>query len=77
MKKYDHYVAGSHPYWTHFWCGLLLGAGIGAWIGWWGFDECWAVPVTAIAVSLVVAYSCGRWGDQAWDWIIQRLWWIT
>lgn len=33
MKKQDDYVAGPHHYWTHFWCGLVFGAGIGTWIG--------------------------------------------
>ena len=58
------YVAGSHHYWMHFWCDLIFGAGLGAWMGWWIFDSGWRLVVTAIVVSLAIAYSCGRWGDR-------------
>ncbi len=77
MKKQDDYIAGPHHYWTHFWCGLVFGAGIGTWIGWQIFDSGWLVVVTAIAVSLSTAFSCGRWGDRTWHWIIQRLPWFS
>ncbi len=76
MKKQNDYVSGSHHYWTHFWCGLFFGAGIGAWMGWWMFDGGWAVPMTAVVVSLAIAFSCGRWGDRAWHWLIERLPWF-
>jgi len=34
MKKQDDHIAGSHHYWTHFWCGVIFGVGVGTWIGW-------------------------------------------
>jgi len=39
MKKQDDYIAGSYHYWTHFWCGLIFGAGLGVWMGWGIFDS--------------------------------------
>ena len=77
MKKRDDYIAGSHHYWTHFWCGLIFGAGLGVWVGWWIFDSGWRLVLTAIVASLAIAYSCGRWADRAWHWIIERLPWLT
>jgi hypothetical protein len=77
MKKKDDYIAGSHHYWTHFFCGLVFGAGMGAWMGWHWFDSREAIVGTTAVVSLVVALSCGRWGDPAWQWIIENLLWFT
>jgi len=77
MKKQDDYIAGPHSYWIHFWCGLVFGALLGAWIGWQMFDGGWAIACTAFVTSSAVAYSCGRWGDPAWHWIISRVNWFS
>jgi hypothetical protein len=77
MKKQDDYIAGPHHYRTHFWCGVIFGAGIGYWMGWQIFESGWTILMTAIVVSAVVAYSCGRWGDRAWHWIVKHLPWIS
>ncbi len=80
MKKHDDYIAGPHHYWIHFWCGLVCGAGVGAWRAWIGsqiFAAGWLLVVAAIVFSLGTAYSCGRWGDRAWHWILQRLPWFS
>jgi hypothetical protein len=77
MKKQDDYIAGPHQYWIHFGCGLVFGAGSGSWIGALLFDADWLVVVTAGILALAVAYSCGRWGDRAWHWIIQQLPWFS
>jgi hypothetical protein len=77
MKKRNDYISDSHHYWTHFWCGLAFGAGLGAWSGWWLFDSGWTVAVMASVAAIVFGYSCGRWGDRAWHWAIERLPWFT
>jgi hypothetical protein len=77
MKKQDDYIAGSHHSGIHFWCGLVFGGGIGAWVGWSLFDGGWGMAVTAMVISLTFACSCGRWGDRAWQWLLERLHWIT
>ena len=77
MKNYDEYVAGEHHHRMHFWCGLVFGALLGTWVGWWVFESGWPIVVTAGAFAAGIAYSCGRWGDRAWHWIIERLPWLT
>lgn len=77
MKQCDDYISGAHHYWLHFVCGLLFGAAIGSWIGWQLFDGAWGLGVTATLGSLAAAFSCGRWGDRAWHWMIERLPWVT
>jgi len=71
--KNDDYMVGPHRFWIHFWCGLVLGAGIGAGIGFGTFGGGWSAIVILVSVALVVAYSCGHWGDTAWQWIIEML----
>lgn len=74
MKQEDDYVDGPHHYWIHYWCGLIFGAFIGIWTGREVFDGGWALGVATTVIALVVAWSCGRWGDRAWRWIIDLLW---
>jgi len=35
------YLSGPHHFWTHFWCGLVVGIGLGAWSGSELFDGGW------------------------------------
>ncbi len=76
MKTQDDYVAGPHHFWLHFCCGLVFGAGLGWAFGSWLFDGGWRAIVVAAVVAVGVAYSCGRWGDRAWRWILDSLTWF-
>jgi len=71
MKTKDEYIGGAHDYWAHFWCGLIIGGIVGLGMGWQFFDAGWAIVATAVVASLVLAYSCGCWGDLAWYRFIQ------
>jgi hypothetical protein len=73
MKKPNNYVAGPHDFWVHFWCGLIFGAFLGLWIGSNLFDEGWAIAATSLISALVMGFSCGHWGDQAWEWVMSGL----
>jgi hypothetical protein len=73
--KRDDYILGGHYFWIHFWCGLIFGAGLGAWISSELCDSRRAFIALTAAIALVVALCCGRWGDSAWEWI-GRLWWF-
>ncbi|HWQ91156.1 MAG TPA: hypothetical protein VN673_05760 [Clostridia bacterium] len=77
MKKQDDYVSGPHHYWTHFGLGLVLGAVLGVLIGWQLFTDGWGLGAVVVLTSITAGYSCGRWGDRAWQWIIERLPWLT
>jgi hypothetical protein len=78
MGKRDDYIAGAHDYWVHFWCGLMFGAGLAVWGGWFGLGMTgWELVVFTTVFSLVIALSCARWGDRAWHWILERLHWFT
>jgi hypothetical protein len=77
MNGANDFWTGPHHFWTHFWCGLIFGAGLGAWIGCQVFDSGWRIFATLVVVALVVAYSGGRWGDRFWQWLIGNLWWFT
>ena len=77
MKKHDDYISGSHHFWIHFWCGLVLGGLLGFGISWQLFESTAFILITTGLAALVVAYGCGRWGDPVWHWIIERLPWIT
>jgi hypothetical protein len=74
--KHEEYIAGGHHFWIHFWCGLVVGVGLGAWISSGAFDSKWAVVGSTAAIALVTAYSCGRWGDRMWHRIIQAIGWF-
>ena len=73
VAKRDEYVVGPHHFWIHFWCGLVFGVVFGAWIAFGIFENGWVAFVLTIALALLVAYCCGRWGDPAWRWFIKML----
>jgi hypothetical protein len=77
MKKHDDYISGPHHFWIHFWCGLVFGGLTSLWIGWSLFESTAVVLIVAGIAALVIAYCCGRWGDAAWQWLIERLPWLT
>jgi hypothetical protein len=77
MKQHDDYIAGPHHYWIHFWCGLVFGAGAGAWIGSEIFDSGWLVLITTIIAASGTALMCGRWGDRGWYWVLHKLRWFS
>jgi uncharacterized membrane protein YoaK (UPF0700 family) len=77
VKNTDDYIAGRHNYWLHFSLGAVMGAAIGFWIGSNIFESHVAILLTLLITSVIVAFSCGRWGDRAWYWIIHRLPWLT
>jgi hypothetical protein len=54
-----------------------MGAAIGLWIGFNIFESRIAILTTVLIAAVIVAFSCGRWGDRAWYWIIHRLPWLT
>jgi hypothetical protein len=70
--KGDDYTQGRH-FWTHFWCGLVVGGSFGARIGWGFFDNPWACFGCMFAVALGFASALGYWGDPLWRWILQHL----
>ena len=77
MKKHDDYISGPHHFWIHFWSGLMFGGLLSLWCSWRLFDSTAAIFITAGVAALVIGYCCGRWGDSAWHWLIERLPWIT
>lgn len=77
MKQHDDYIAGPHHYWIHFWCGLVFGAGAGAWIGSEIFDSGWLVLIATIVAASSTALMCGRWGDRGWYWMLHKLRWFS
>jgi hypothetical protein len=79
VRQHHDYISGRHHYWTHFSFGLLVGAGLGAWIGIESFESGWPTVLLSVILAFSVAYSCGRWGECAWDRIadsFRRYWWI-
>ena len=77
IMKRDDYIFGSHHFWTHFWCGFIVGAVLGGWISWGLFDSRWIGFALTAVIALIIAFCCGRWGDPAWEWIIERLGWFV
>lgn len=76
MNPHDDYFNGPHDFWVHFWCGLVFGAVLGPFIFRVIFDSAWTLGASTVVFALATAYSCGRWGDRAWHWIISGLpWW--
>jgi hypothetical protein len=69
MKKIEpekNYVSGSHDFSTHFWCGIALGGGVGAWMGRGLFESGWAVLGFSAVVSILCGLIAGHWGDRFW-----------
>jgi len=67
--KGDDYTRGRH-FWTHFWCGLIVGGVLGARISWGLFDNRLAFVGCTAAIALVLAAAVGFWGDPLWRWFI-------
>jgi hypothetical protein len=79
MKR-DDYISGGHHFWVHFWCGLIVGAGLGAWISSGIFDHRLAFIASTAGLAVTFAYCCGRWGDSMWSLLsylcsFWRSWW--
>jgi hypothetical protein len=66
----------DHDFWTHFWCGLIVGAGLGAWISFGAFDGGWASIAWTLGIAITFAYCCGRWGDSAWSLLMELFSWF-
>ncbi|PWU09893.1 MAG: hypothetical protein C5B50_26530, partial [Verrucomicrobia bacterium] len=62
----------KHPkkpeFWIYFWGGLVLGAGLGAWISWGMYRSRWAFFAQTGAIALVTGYLAGKWQDPFWPW---------
>jgi hypothetical protein len=69
--KRDDYISGPHHFWIHFWCGLVVGAGLGVRISWALFDSAWAIITLTTMAALTFAFCCGRWGDSAWGFLME------
>lgn len=77
MKQHDDYTSGPHSYRVHFWCGLVFGAIVGAWFSRNFFDSPILVCLGALTTGLACGLFCGRWGDSAWQRLLERLrWWF-
>jgi hypothetical protein len=63
--KGDNYSTGRH-FWTHFWCGLVVGGGLGASISYDLFDNRWGCFALGAGIALAVALCAGFWGDSFW-----------
>jgi hypothetical protein len=77
MKKHDDYISGPHHFWIHFWCGLVFGAIVSTWVSCSLFESTPIILITAGPGALVIAYCCGRWGDSAWQWLLDQWPWHT
>ena len=60
-------------FWTHFWCGLVVGGGWGAFLSWGRFAGLWGFLVATSGVAVVFALCAGRWGSGFWTFIFD-LW---
>jgi hypothetical protein len=74
--KNDDYILDGHHFWIHFVCGFVVGAGCGAWISWSLFSSWWAFGALTAVIALAVAHCCGRWGESAWERILDCFWWL-
>jgi hypothetical protein len=77
MNGSDDYTTGPHDPRVHFWCGLVFGAVVGTWIGWNIFTGDLGMAAMGAAGACAMAFSCRRWGDRAWHWVLRRLDWFS
>jgi len=73
--KGDDYMRGRH-FWTHFWCGLVIGGIFGTRICWGLFDS--RVVSIGCAAFVAVTFACavGYWGDPLWRKLVELWsWW--
>jgi hypothetical protein len=63
--KGDDYSKGRH-FWTHFWCGLFVRGGWGAYLCWGEFTGLWGFLGATSAIAVVFAFCAGMWGDPFW-----------
>ena len=69
----DDYVNGPHNFWIHFICGFVFGTLISGWLSKDIFESPVLLVTSTVMGALVIAYSCARWGDSAWHWVLQRV----
>lgn len=78
MKPEKNYVSGEHHYKTRFWCGMVAGGGLGAWIGGGLFQSGWLVLAFSVGASVVCGLMADHWRDGFWDFVLELLtsfWW--
>ena len=66
----DSYRSGSHDPWTHYVCGLIAGAVLGALFGAQWFESGRNILTSSVVTAVVTAYATGTKGDAAWEWIL-------
>ena len=68
-------MRGRH-FWTHFWCGLILGGLLGARIFWGDFSNPLALIGCAAAFAVVFALVLAYFGDPLWTILMDFFsWW--
>lgn len=70
-------VAGDYDPRLHFACGLLFGGALGVWIAWQLCDGVTSFSIVLVLVALSFAWASARWGDAAWEWVMERFNWFT
>jgi hypothetical protein len=70
--KGDSYSTGRH-FWIHFWCGLVVGGGVGAWISCDLFESTYACFALGAGLALTFALCAGYWGDSFWYFFLEGL----
>jgi hypothetical protein len=70
MKRRDHYLASPHDRHVHFWCRLVFGPVLGAWLVGDLFSNGWALTAFSFVIAVSTAFSCARRGDEAWEWLL-------
>ena len=73
MKKQVDSFTGPHSYLGHFVCGLIVGGGIGAWLGWDMFETARGAVAGAVLAGGGMAMAAGRWGPDAWMGLLDLL----
>ena len=69
--KGDDYWQGRH-FWTHFWCGLILGGVLSARICWRLFENGWLSLAAGAALALTIALLLANFGERLWRWILEH-----